>query len=193
MRQLLTLPRITTSVGLTDKGEVGSSSLPPWFVQNYEGLCRHRRPVFICLRRPPPTLTVADRRWARHILPHETPSNGRIVPPEATPAPPGNCKPRSESRLSRLVAVTLALLASTACSPEGDDTPFPNRPIEIVSWATPRSPSDLPSGALADAAPPHFDGQRVNVMTRQGGAGAVGIQYMQGRAAGPPCARHVHG
>ena len=38
---------------------------------------------------------------------------------------------------------------------------------------------------MGDAAPLHFDGQRVNVMTRQGGAGAAGMQYMQGRAGDP--------
>ena len=62
---------------------------------------------------------------------------------------------------------------------------FANRPIQIVSWATPLSPSDLLSRALAAAAPPHLDGQRVTVMTRQGGAGAASMQYMQGRAGGP--------
>ena len=54
-----------------------------------------------------------------------------------------------------------------------------------MSWATPGGPTDLLSRALADAAPPHFDGQRVNVMTRQSGAGAAGMQYMQGRAGYP--------
>ena len=54
-----------------------------------------------------------------------------------------------------------------------------------MSWATPGGPTDLLSRALADAAPPHFGGQRVTVMTRQGGAGAAGMQYMQGRAGDP--------
>ena len=102
-----------------------------------------------------------------------------------TAAPPGGCERRSGSRLSRVVAVVFVLLGSATCSPGGEEAAFPNRPIEIVSWATPGGPTDLLSRALADAAPPHFDGQRVTVMTRQGGAGAAGMQYMQGRAGDP--------
>ena len=94
-------------------------------------------------------------------------------------------KPPSQPRLPKLIAAAFVLLASTTCSPSGEEAPFPNRPIEIVSWATPGGPSDLLSRALADVAPPHFDGQRVNVMTRQGGAGAAGMQYMRGRAGDP--------
>ncbi|MXY31198.1 MAG: hypothetical protein F4Y48_08345 [Gammaproteobacteria bacterium] len=102
-----------------------------------------------------------------------------------TAAPPHSGKPRSAPTLLRLLAAAFALLVSAACSPSGDDAAFPSRPIEIVSWATPGGPSDLLSRALADAAPPHFGGQRVTVMTRQGGAGAAGMQYMQGRAGDP--------
>ena len=49
----------------------------------------------------------------------------------------------------------------------------------------PGGASNLLSRALADAAPLHFNGQRVTVMTRQGGAGAAGMQYMQGRTGEP--------
>ena len=55
------------------------------------------------------------------------------------------------------------------------ETPRTNR---VVTPHAPLGPSDLPSRALADVAPAHFDGQRVTVMTRQGGAGAAGMQYM---------------
>jgi len=72
-----------------------------------------------------------------------------------------------------------------ACGSSPDEAVFPNRPIEIVSWATPGGPSDLLARALADAAPDHFDGHRVTVMTRQGGAGAAGMQYLKGRAGDP--------
>ena len=106
-----------------------------------------------------------------------------LRPRTAAPLPSG--EPRPASKFPRLVAAALVVMAPAACSSAGDDTPFPNRPIEIVSWATPGGPSDLLSRALADAAPPHFDGQRVNVMTRQGGAGAAGMQYMRGRAGDP--------
>ena len=94
-----------------------------------------------------------------------------------TAAPPRSGKPRSASRLPRLLAAAFFLLAPAACSPAGDAAAFPNRRIEIVSWATPGGPSDLLSRALADAAPPHFDGRLVTVMTRQGGAGAAGMRY----------------
>ena len=79
-------------------------------------------------------------------------------------------------------SVTLAL---AGCSPSGEEAAFPSRPIEIVSWATPGGPTDLLSRALAEAAPPHFDGRRVTVMTRQGGAGAAGMQYLRGREGDP--------
>lgn len=78
------------------------------------------------------------------------------------------------------VAASLA-----ACgSPAGDGT-FPAGPLEIVSWATPGGPSDLLARALAAAAPEHFEGQRVTVVTRQGGAGAAGMQYLRGHAGDP--------
>ena len=71
------------------------------------------------------------------------------------------------------------------CGSSSKDAPFPSGPIEIVSWATPGGPSDLLARALAAAAPEHFDGHRVSVATRQGGAGAAGMQYLQRRAGDP--------
>ena len=79
----------------------------------------------------------------------------------------------------------LAGLGSAACGAPPGEAVFPSRPIEIVSWATPGGPSDLLARALAEAAPEHFGGQRVSVMTRQGGAGAAGMQYLRGRAGDP--------
>ena len=78
-----------------------------------------------------------------------------------------------------------AALAATACTPSSEEAGFPSGPIQIVSWATPGGPSDLLARALAGAAPDHFDGQRVTVTTRQGGAGAAGMQYLRGRAGDP--------
>ena len=89
---------------------------------------------------------------------------------------------RTRVSLTTLAAVTLG---TVACSPAGEDAAFPSRPIAIVSWATPGGPTDLLSRALAEAAPTHFGGQRVTVMTRQGGAGAAGMQYLQGREGDP--------
>ena len=82
-------------------------------------------------------------------------------------------------------AFGLVVVALAGCSPAGEEAAFPSRAIEIVSWATPGGPTDLLSRALAEAAPPHFDGRRVTVMTRQGGAGAAGMQYLQGREGDP--------
>ena len=95
--------------------------------------------------------------------------------------------------LSRLISAALVLSASVACSPASAAAAFPNCPIQMVSWAIPGGLSDLRSRALADAAPAHFDGQRVTVMTRQGGAGAAGMQYMHRCAGDPSCAPRVHG
>ena len=94
---------------------------------------------------------------------------------------------RSSGRqtLIGFAAPGLAALALAGCSPSEGEAAFPSRAIEIVSWATPGGPTDLLSRALAEAAPPHFDGRRVTVMTRQGGAGAAGMQYLQGREGDP--------
>ena len=94
---------------------------------------------------------------------------------------------RSSGRqtLIGFAAPGLAALALAGCSSGGGEAAFPSRAIEIVSWATPGGPTDLLSRALAEAAPPHFDGRRVTVMTRQGGAGAAGMQYLQGREGDP--------
>ncbi len=81
-------------------------------------------------------------------------------------------------------AAFAVLLAGAACAP-AEEAGFPSRPIEIVSWATPGGPSDLLARALAEAAPEYFDRMRVNVTTRQGGAGAAGMQYLRGRAGDP--------
>ncbi len=85
----------------------------------------------------------------------------------------------------RAWASLLVTALLSACGSSPDEAAFPSRPIEIVSWATPGGPSDLLARALADAAPEHFGGQRVTVMTRQGGAGAAGMQYLKGRAGDP--------
>lgn len=78
-----------------------------------------------------------------------------------------------------------AILGWSACGASPDSAGFPSRPVEIVSWATPGGPSDLLARALAEAAPDHFAGQRVTVLTRQGGAGAAGMQYLRSRSGDP--------
>ncbi len=83
-----------------------------------------------------------------------------------------------------MLRLCLAALAG-GCNTSTDEAVFPSRAIEIVSWATPGGPSDLLARALAEAAPENFDGQRVTVMTRQGGAGAAGMQYLRSRAGDP--------
>ena len=98
----------------------------------------------------------------------------------------GWCRPSSGRRTPvGFAAFGLVVVALAGCSPAGEGAAFPSRAIEIVSWATPGGPTDLLSRALAEAAPPHFDGRRVTVMTRQGGAGAAGMQYLQGREGDP--------
>jgi tripartite-type tricarboxylate transporter receptor subunit TctC len=64
----------------------------------------------------------------------------------------------------------------------GNEVAYPSRPIEIVSWATPGGPTDLLARALARVGSGYFDGQRLTVVTRQGGAGASTMQYLTGRA-----------
>ncbi len=80
---------------------------------------------------------------------------------------------------------TLALALALAGCGGGGGGAFPDRPIQIVSWATPGGPSDLLARALAESVPEHFGGQRASVVTRQGGAGAMGMQYLRGREGDP--------
>lgn len=84
----------------------------------------------------------------------------------------------------RWFAVSAVLIVG-GCGTSTGEAPFPNRAIEIVSWATPGGPSDLLARAIGEAAPDYFEGQRVSVMTRQGGAGAAGMQYLRSRAGDP--------
>ncbi len=86
---------------------------------------------------------------------------------------------------ARAAILLVGWAAATGCGSSADPETFPSRPIEIVSWATPGGPSDLLARAIAAAAPAHFDGERVQVVTRQGGAGAVGMQYLRSRAGDP--------
>lgn len=96
-----------------------------------------------------------------------------------------NVRGWSRPSSARQLALAAAAFAAAGCAQSGAEAAFPSRPIEIVSWATPGGPTDLLSRALAEAAPQHFDGERVTVMTRQGGAGAAGMQYLQGREGDP--------
>ena len=103
------------------------------------------------------------------------------MPVAATGLP--SARPGS-ARTARWLPLALAVL-SPACDSSPDEAVFPSRAIEIVSWATAGGPSDLLARALADAAPDYFDGQRVTVLTRQGGAGAAGMQYLKSHAGNP--------
>lgn len=91
----------------------------------------------------------------------------------------------SRPRPGRSRRASLLAGLAVACGPPAGEVPFPNRAVEIVSWATPGGPSDLLARALAAEAPPHFGGQPVRVVTRQGGAGAAGMQYLKSRAGDP--------
>ena len=78
-----------------------------------------------------------------------------------------------------------ALFGLSACGAAPEEAGFPSGPIQVVSWATAGGPSDLLARALAESAPEYFDGQRVTVLTRQGGAGAAGMQYLKSQAGNP--------
>ncbi len=78
------------------------------------------------------------------------------------------------------MACLVAFIAS--CKPRNgpesaDSSKYPERPIDIVSWVTPGGPTDLLARAIARTGPRHF-GQRMNVLTKQGGSGAVAMRYL---------------
>ncbi len=101
---------------------------------------------------------VAGFPGKHHILPHATSKNGRIATPHANRSPQRGCKRWPASKLPKLIAAAFVPSGSATCSRAGDEATFPNRPIEIVFWATPGGPpSTLLSWALAGAAPadPH--------------------------------------
>jgi len=94
-------------------------------------------------------------------------------------------KTLGQNRYFLLGGLALWLVACGTSEQTNGEENFPSRAIEIVSWATPGGPTDLLSRALSQVAPKYFDGQRVNVSTRQGGAGAAGMQYLKGRETDP--------
>lgn len=61
-------------------------------------------------------------------------------------------------------------------------TDYPRRPVTLISWVTPGGPTDLLARALAKTAPRYF-GQRVTVLNKQGGSGAVAMGYLVQRSA----------
>ena len=93
---------------------------------------------------------------------------------------------RVRAAARRIALLPLALgVPLGACKSSPEESEFPTGPIEIVSWATVGGPSDLLARALAAAAPDYFGGRRVSVLTRQGGAGAAGMQYVKSRVGDP--------
>ncbi|MBI4539109.1 MAG: tripartite tricarboxylate transporter substrate binding protein [Gemmatimonadetes bacterium] len=54
---------------------------------------------------------------------------------------------------------------------------YPQKPITIVSWVTPGSPTDLLARAIASVGPKYF-GQRMMVLNKQGGSGAIAMGYL---------------
>jgi len=83
------------------------------------------------------------------------------------------------------IAAAFLLIACEAPDPGADGASYPSRPIEIVSWASPGGPTDVLSRSLARVGSPYFGDQRINVVNRQGGAGAATMQYLSGRAGDP--------
>jgi len=59
---------------------------------------------------------------------------------------------------------------------------YPDRPITIVTWVTPGSPTDMLARAIARAGADHF-GQTIQVLNRPGGSGAVAMSYLVSRPA----------
>lgn len=87
----------------------------------------------------------------------------------------------------------LALLAGASlagCGPGepgdgaagGDPAAYPERQVEIVSWATPGGPTDLLSRTLTRVGAEHF-GREMRVVTREGGSGAAAMRYLTSRPA----------
>ena len=105
-------------------------------------------------------------------------------PSRRSAAPCGALFAQAGIRAGTCAGIWVGALLIGCGAPPGD-AGFPSGPIEIVSWATPGGPSDLLARALAEAAPERFGGERVSVVTRQGGAGAAGMQYLRSRAGDP--------
>ena len=59
---------------------------------------------------------------------------------------------------------------------------YPDKPIEMVAWASPGGGSDRMCRAFAQAASEVF-GQEVYVINKAGGGGAVGMSYVQSKPA----------
>lgn len=86
--------------------------------------------------------------------------------------------------MRRTTTVALAGLGLLACTQREDDrspeqivSAYPERPITIVSWVSPGSPTDLLARAIAQVGPRYF-GQRITVLNRLGGGGASAMGYL---------------
>ena len=81
----------------------------------------------------------------------------------------------------------MSMATTSACREAGtghaggrESVPYPNRPITLVSWVTPGGPTDLLARAIAKVGREHF-GQRIDVLTKRGGGGAVAMQHLLGQ------------
>lgn len=79
-----------------------------------------------------------------------------------------------------LLWLTSAAGGSAGAISEGEIEAYPNQPVTIVSWASPGGPTDLLARTIASVGAQYF-GQRINVVTREGGGGAVGMSYLAGQ------------
>ena len=83
----------------------------------------------------------------------------------------------------RLVLVGLCFLVLIACGGSEPATDaeqageYPTRPITIVAWVNPGSPTDLLARTIAQVGEKHF-GQRIRVLNRPGGGGAMAMSFL---------------
>lgn len=118
----------------------------------------------------------------------QSPSKATFAPAHAgVGAPPPGDPVRVRRRYHAGPALLLALLSGCAAGDTGGDVAaaierYPDRPITIVSWVTPGSPTDMLARAIARVGPRYF-GQRIDVLNRPGGSGAVAMSYLAARPA----------
>jgi len=55
---------------------------------------------------------------------------------------------------------------------------YPTRPITILCWSSPGAPNDLLARQIAKTGEKYF-GQRMDVLTKKGGSGAISMGYLQ--------------
>jgi len=76
-----------------------------------------------------------------------------------------------------LPVMGMAIFMGWLAVPAAFSEEYPTRPITIICWSSPGAPNDLLARQIAKVGEKYF-GQRMDVLTKKGGSGAVAMAYL---------------